>query len=437
MLRSLAHSLAGLGLTAFIGRFDADSQTVRIFRAAEPTALPRSAGALPLSGSALLERAIRAHEDLFLADARVLADLLPVPGARATRRGALDALGRAIGVPMVVRGHTTGVLFVLGPDLEPRDAALLRGLAEHLGVALDGAAVLRDLKRALLREHAAAEELRRLEGLVGELAAEQEPHAVPLRIASASADALGVDRIALYLVEEGEPGLRLAASLGIDADFAARLGALSGGRRPHPLARILRDGGSEVIPDTRADRAWAGLIESAERATVRSAWLVPLISREDERLGLLAVFSDRPGVPTAEQLALAERYAHHAAMAIAAARRHQRETLVARGEALVELARSIPHELGQPLAIIAGYAELIAEGRLEGERLREACRELLAASNHLAALIQRFERITGYATKEYGPGRTVIDFARAAEDAASPPSGAEPEAGSRDDADAG
>ena len=147
---------------------------------------------------------------------------------------------------------------------------------------------------------------------------------------------------------------------------------------------------------------------------MRSAWFVPLVSREGGQLGVVAIFSDRVGTPTPKQLELVERYARHAALAIAAGRQQEGETLAARGEVLPDLARSIPHELGPPLAVIAGYAELVAEGRLEGQDLRDARRELVQASGNLADLVQRLERITSYATKEYGPGRTVIDFQRAA-----------------------
>ena len=416
ILRTLDEGLAQLGLTTFVGRFDADSQTIRVFAASGGGATGQGVAPRPLSASPILERAVRGHEATFLTEGTALAGVLPiVPGGVAERRRVLRALGPTIAVPMVAHGRTSGVLFVLGQDLEEEETALLRGLADHLAVALDSAAVMRDLKQALLREHAAAQELRRLEALVGDLAAESEPESVLLRIVSASADALGVDRIALYLVEEGEPGLRLAASLGVEAEFAARLGRLPAGRPSDLLGRVLREGASAVVPDTRTDRGWASLLTASERATVRSAWFVPLVSREGDRLGVLAVFADRPGAPTPEQLELAGRYAHHAAVAIAAGRRHQRETLAARTEALVELARSLPHELGQPLAIIAGYAELIAEGMLEGEKLREGCRELVEASNNLATLIQRLERITSYASKDYGPGRTVIDFQRAIE----------------------
>jgi GAF domain-containing protein len=425
IFRGLEQGLGGLGLTSFVGRYEAESQSIRVFATAT-LASPVSPGASPpgespprpIAGAAYVEPAIRAHEAAFLESAAELAGLLPVVGRTvAERRRTLLGLGAAAVVPMVVHGRTSGVLFVLGRGLQAHEAALLRELADHLAVALDAAAILRDLKQALLREHAAASELRRLEALVAELSAEREPEALLRRVVNATAEALDVGRVAVYLLEQASPEPVLAAAVGLESDVGARLGEVLRGQDL---------GATLVVADLSAEPAWSALAAVAEGASIRSAWLLPLVSREGERLGAVVVLSERVGGPASEQLELAERYAGHAARAIAAGRQQEREALAARTAALADLARSIPHELGQPLAIIAGYAELIAEGRLQGEALRDACRELVAAANNLGDLVQRLERITSYATKEYGPGRVVIDFERAAGE--EPSGGGPPEA---------
>lgn len=418
MLRVLEVGLQQLRLTAFVGRYRAAEGAVRVFplsegaRQGEP--LAERIRETQLDAAPVLARAIREHASVWVPDpAAQLGGFLPMAGATDEEEArALRELGRAVVVPMVAHGRASGVLVVLGESLEADEAPPIRELADHLAIALDNADVVSELKAALLREHAAARELRRLEALVGELAAEGAPEVVSQRVTQAAAEALGLGRVALYVWDEEAGQLALGSSIGVDAELAS---ALSGVGAESRLGQALRGGASVVIPDLRVEADWSPFLAASEAAGLRSSWFVPLISREGERLGALAFLAERVSSPTDEQLDLAQRYAQHAAVALAGVRRREREVRALRVEVLAELARSIPHELNQPLAIIAGYAELIAENLVRGRQLREACREIVTAANALAELVQRLERITSYATKEYGPGRTVIDFERSAE----------------------
>src|SRR5439155_8313951 len=152
----------------------------------------------------------------------------------------------------------------------------------------------------------------------------------------------------------------------------------------------------------------------AEANALGSLWAFRLRTGQEQPFGVLAVFAS--GRPAAAQVELIQRYARQAALAVAAGRRRELETSAVRLDAAQETGRAVTHESGQSLAIIAGYAELIAEGLLEGEALRDSCQDLVAAAGSLADILQRFERIRAYVIKEYGRGRTMLDIEHAVDE---------------------
>ena len=94
---------------------------------------------------------------------------------------------------------------------------------------------------------------------------------------------------------------------------------------------------------------------------------------------------------------------------------HHREevTTAAQTETLIEVLRTLPHELSQPVTIISGYAELLAAGRSTDQALLDACAELVEASHRLVDLAQRLDRVASHARQEVEVGRDTIDFERA------------------------
>jgi GAF domain-containing protein len=322
--------------------------------------------------------------------------------------------GLAIFAPMLVQERAVGALVVVGPRLDEDDRSAVSTLALHLGRALDDAALLRELRQTVLREHDAAQEMRRLNDVLADLLADLEPVALSRRIATGCAELLGVEQVALIVTAADRPELSLAAGVGLTESLRRSLERLAGGATGF-VRRALEANETIEVEDTRREESWAQLLPDLEAAGLRSAWMVPLLARQGERLGVLAVFGPRPGRPSLVQPELAQRFARQAALALVNSRSQEQELARARQEVLIELARSIPHELAQPLAVVSGYAELIAEGLLEGERERDACREIVAASKDLADLVHRLERVTRYSTREYGPGRRLIDLATATE----------------------
>ena len=79
------------------------------------------------------------------------------------------------------------------------------------------------------------------------------------------------------------------------------------------------------------------------------------------------------------------------------------------------LARSVTHELRQPLSLIVGYAELLATRDLPEAERAALLAELRRAAARLAGSLERLERLgrpEAAALVRFGPGegRAVIDL---------------------------
>jgi signal transduction histidine kinase len=76
------------------------------------------------------------------------------------------------------------------------------------------------------------------------------------------------------------------------------------------------------------------------------------------------------------------------------------------------LARSVTHELRQPLSLIVGYAELLERGSV-GEAERAALvAEIRSAAARLAGSLSRLERADASRRRRFGPDpeREVLDL---------------------------
>lgn len=149
--------------------------------------------------------------------------------------------------------------------------------------------------------------------------------------------------------------LQLAAS-GIDPAVCSREDSM--------CATVFLDGGTTVVRDASQDpRFSASPFVTGEIAEVRFYASVPLETSSGLVLGSLCVFSNRPGLPTLEQLSLLEILARQVVELLEL----QHRTLQL-NKALAELQRSntmlaefagrVSHDLRTPLTTILGYVEL-------------------------------------------------------------------------------
>lgn len=123
--------------------------------------------------------------------------------------------------------------------------------------------------------------------------------------------------------------------------------------------------------------------------------------------------------PAPTSLPAAERdliyyVAERTAMALAHLRLLAESRAQGRAEGAVRAARAVAHEFGQPLSLLAGYAELLAAHQRElPQDVQEAIHSISGAVERLAGLIQQFRQVVGYAERSPGPGLEMLDLQRA------------------------
>ena len=259
---------------------------------------------------------------------------------------------RAQGTTILLSGHDTELMFrladrivvlrhgrvvteVLPSEVHPDDVVALVS-----GQPVDSSARL---------------QLTRLHGLAGRLVASDPSSSLSL-ILSALGAALGSERLAIHLLEDG--ALVRAASLGmpealLDAWARLPVGAAGGPvglaaeRQVPVIEENLRAGGG----------SWQVFGNLARPAKVASSWSVPVLG-PGGLLGVITVFRAMPGKPRRDDLDLAALYAGYAASAIerdrlldeVTARNRLLETI---REMLQTLAGPVPTEAALRIALQA------------------------------------------------------------------------------------
>jgi ABC-type multidrug transport system ATPase subunit/signal transduction histidine kinase len=217
---------------------------------------------------------------------------------------------RAQGTTILLSGHDTELMF----RLADRIVVLRHG---RVVTSVSPSEVHPDDVVALVSgqpvDSSARFQLTRLHGLAGRLVSSDPSSSLSL-ILSALGAALGSERLAIHLIEDGV--LVRAASLGmpdslLDAWARLPLGAAGGpvglaaDRQVPVIEENLRSGGG----------SWQVFGNLARPAKVASSWSVPVLG-PGGLLGVITVFRAIPGKPRRDDLDLAALYAGYAASAI-------------------------------------------------------------------------------------------------------------------------
>src|SRR5690606_30850448 len=92
-----------------------------------------------------------------------------------------------------------------------------------------------------------------------------------------------------------------------------------------------------VTPDICADPGWSAMRASALSHGLRSCWTQPILAGEGKALGILAVYGQRPGSPSADAMHLSKMATEIASMAIEHNRHHEALRYQSRHDALTGL----------------------------------------------------------------------------------------------------
>ena len=264
------------------------------------------------------------------------------------------------------------------------------GLADRIAVLRDGHIVVEvsslevhpddvlALMSGIDTDSAARRQLRRLRSLVDQLADVEPAASLPL-IVSAMADALGVDRLCIHLLDPGTaaspPRLRRSAALGVPETLMAAMESLPVDERGGPPGMAAATGEAVIVDDARHDPLWDPFRGTGTPGP-RSFWSVPIVG-SDGVLGTISGYAETGGRPQADQLELVWLYAGHSATAI---ERERLLTEATRRNRVLETLRGVLDTLAGPqpaeggltdalLALCRGLgADAIALHRPDGDR---------------------------------------------------------------------
>jgi PAS domain-containing protein len=276
--------------------------------------------------------------------------------ARGGARPVADRPG-GLTVPLVAGDEMLGAAhlrWIDGRAPSPLDVELVDALARHAGLAIGAA-----------RRRAAATSVR----------AQSEA------VSAALSDAVLIFDPDGALIEANRPGrewIRLAAG---DAPATARSLRLAAGAPARP---------GQEAPARLVDRALAG-----QSAADELIWTPP--DGSERRLHLVATpVRDRDGAVRAAAVIARDVTDFHRAVSARA-----------RFEGAVKTARRISHELGNQLAPVLGYAEILAN-QLKGEEAEFAGR-IVDAALEAASTLGRLQRIIRFEQTEFG-GEVMLDL---------------------------
>src|ERR1700722_8629921 len=193
-------------------------------------------------------------------------------------------------------------------------------------------------------------QLTRLHGLAGRLVSSDPSSSLSL-ILSALGAALGSERLAIHLLEDGE--LVRAASFGMPDTLLDAWARLPVGAAGGPVGLAAERQVPVIEDNLRTDGgSWQGFGNLARPAKVASSWSVPVLG-PGGLLGVITVFRAMPGKPRRDDLDLAALYAGYAASAI------ERDQLLDEGTArnrLLETIREILQTLAGAVPVAAGLS---------------------------------------------------------------------------------
>ena len=197
-------------------------------------------------------------------------------------------------------------------------------------------------------DSSARRQLTRLHGLAGRLVSSDPSSSLSL-ILSALGAAIGSERLAIHLVEEGE--LVRAASLGMPGTLLAAWARLPAGVAGGPVGLAAQKQVPVIEENLRASAgSWQVFGDLARPAKVASSWSVPVLG-PGGLLGVITVFRAMPGKPRRDDLDLAALYAGYAASAIE--RDRLLDEVTARNR-LLETIREVLQTLAGPVPVESG-----------------------------------------------------------------------------------
>ena len=307
-----------------------------------------------------------------------------------------------VGAPLRVRGQAIGIIEVDSATagfFTPRDAERLRAFADQAAIAISNAQLFDETRRRA--EHMAT--LNRI-GLT--ITAGLDIDHVLRSLYEQCQQVVAADSfyVALYDVETG----LIHFPLFRDQGRYISMDSHDIQTRPGLTGHVIQTRQTLYLPDTFGPGAAAFQIIRSGGTPARSFAGVPLILR-DEVLGVLSVQSYQPNAYSLDQIRLLETIATQAAVAIENARlyteaRKAKEAaeaanaeLLIRNQELDAFAHTVAHDLKNPIGLILGHAELLAEAYadLPLDQIRDSASIIARGADKLDNIIEELMLLAG------------------------------------------
>ncbi|HEU0201110.1 MAG TPA: chemotaxis protein CheB [Burkholderiaceae bacterium] len=222
---------------------------------------------------------------------------------------------------------------------------------------------LRQSERHLAAE---LEAMKHLHGLVTRLLVAPDLPAALDKVLAATIEISGAVMGNIRLLNKDDGTLEIVAQRGFQPELleSFRKVTVDG---DSAYARALRAGERVIIQDVQADARYAPYREIAARAGYRAVQSTPLLSRDNEVMGVLSTHYAKPMLPSDRDLRVLDLYSRQAAEFIEHVR--SRDALAAADRRKDEFLAVLGHELRNPLATIRHTVELLKRGKhTEGTR---------------------------------------------------------------------
>ncbi len=220
--------------------------------------------------------------------------------------------------------------------------------------------------------------------LGGQLLATIELGPIYEEILASTAAVQGAELALLHRHDAETGALEVVAAMGLPPESLVRLSQARGDDLLHGMA--VRCGAPVAIENLDEEPAASGWVDHAGLGGVRALFIVPILNRQQELLGMITTFFPEPHRPSERQSQLMEQYLLQAADALENAIRHQeiREADRRKEEFLATLA----HELRNPLAAIQTSAFLLEPKTVDRELVSEAREVIVRQVRHMARLVE-------------------------------------------------
>jgi K+-sensing histidine kinase KdpD len=354
---------------------EADRQQLRLSVTSSPPG-ESTLRVLPLNGSVAGE-VLRSGEVYQTADV--------VDDARWTNRALTAAaeLHGYLGIPLIARGESLGVLSILCHErrvYSEEDLDLMRAFAAQAAIAIANARLFGQAERRA-RRLAAWSEASRL------VTSSLDLDAVLAAVVRSAKDVFDVDRARLWALDEASGDVVLMAAS--DGDVEGQ-GWITRMRTTGTLlGEVLTSGDVLQTPDI-LEHPLVQNRQYMEAEGLHGYIAVPLQLKE-RPFGVLVLFSRDRRYFQEDEVEILRALGQQAAVAIENARLFE---VVGQVEALRELDRlkteflsTVSHELRTPLSYIHGYAELLLTRELTRAEVSEMAREIHRGSTSMVRLV--------------------------------------------------